>query len=97
MNLYETYVKSYIDFAVKIFWIYFIWILIHYISSHLYTYFCLPPTVLGFIMSPFMTTTPHCQALRWVIYTGGNSIGNMWIIIGTWFMQYVKPITLTTS
>lgn len=64
--------------------IYLVWIILHYISCHLYVYFCVPNTIIGFIMSPFMTATPHCLGLRWIIYNAANMINNMWLILGTW-------------
>jgi hypothetical protein len=75
--------------------IYVIWILLHYITPHLYVHFCVPLTFRGFIMSPFIAPSPHCQALRWAIYNGGNTIIAMWIVFGTWIMQ--KLITTKTN
>lgn len=63
--------------------IYLLWICLHFFSSHLYIKFCVPKTFLGFIMSPFMISTPHCQGLRWIVYNAANIINNMWILIGT--------------
>ena len=39
---------------------------------------------MGFILSPFMVATPHCQGLRWIVYNAANMINNMWIVCGTW-------------
>jgi hypothetical protein len=82
--------------------IYFMWIVLHYISPHLYTYFCTPSTAYGFFMSPFMAPTPHCSALRWVMYTGGNTITAMWVLIGGWIVQRIiiqkeKSVSATPS
>ncbi len=68
----------------KIIGIYLGWILIHYIAAHLYTYMCVPLTWYGFILSPLMVAAPHCQGLRWVVYNGGLTIINMWLVFGTW-------------
>ena len=65
------------------------WIVVHYASAHLYTAYCTPLTVYGFIMSPFNATLPYCHALRWLNYNSGNNIINMWIIIGAWFIQKI--------
>jgi len=73
-----------IKFIINISGIYLLWILLHYIASHLYVKFCVPCTLFGFIMSPFMTATPHCQGLRWIVYNAANMINNMWIIFGAW-------------
>jgi len=75
--------------------IYLVWIVLHYITPHLYVHFCVPLTMQGFIMSPFMAPSPHCQALRWAIYNGGNTIISMWIVFGTWIMQQL--ITTKTN
>ena len=75
--------------------IYVIWVLLHYISPHLYVHFCVPWTLRGFVMSPFIAPAPHCQALRWAIYNGGNTIIAMWVVLGTWIMQ--KLITTKTN
>ena len=84
LNYYET-IKN-------LYGIYIIWILLYYISSHLHVYLCTPNTYIGFILMPFVAPAPHCQALRWVIYNGGNSIVNMWLLLGSWLLVYIKPI-----
>ena len=67
--------------------IYLLWMVLHYVSPHLYVHFCVPLTFQGFIMSPFIAPSPHCQALRWAIYNGGNTIITTWVVLGTWIMQ----------
>lgn len=59
-------------------------------SSHLYTTYCVEASWTGFIMSPLMTMSPHCQALRWVIYNGGYNINIMWFIIGNWCINRLR-------
>jgi len=73
-----------IKFIFQLIAIYIIWIFLHYISSHLYIYFCNPFSFIGFVISPFLVPSLHCQALRWTIYNGGNHITTMWMTIGTW-------------
>jgi len=80
--------------------IYFLWISLHYFSAHLYIKFCVPNTIIGFIMSPFMISTPHCQGLRWIVYNAANIINNMWILIGAWIYSFIwifKDNTQDTS
>jgi hypothetical protein len=86
-SLYDNFV-----FASSIFGIYIVWIFIHYLSAHLYVYLCVPATIIGFILSPFLVPSPHCQALRWAIYNGGNSIIAMWVLLGAWLMKYFTVI-----
>ena len=82
-NKFVKYAK---DFG-KIAAIYLIWICIHYFASHLYIRWCTYGTILGFILSPFLVSSPHCQALRWCISQGANQIVIMWTTIGTWFVM----------
>lgn len=72
--------------------LYFAWIFLHYIASHLYIKLCTPYTIFGFLTSPFIAPTPQCQALRWVIYHGGNNIVLMWCYVGTWTLKQITLI-----
>ena len=76
-------------FLSKISGIYLLWICLHYFSAHLYIKFCVPDTIIGFLMSPFMIATPHCQGLRWIVYNAAGIINNMWILIGTWIYSLI--------
>jgi hypothetical protein len=78
------YIQNIFKFIFGVAGIYLMWICLHYFASHLYVKFCVPTTVMGFLLSPFMTATPHCQGLRWVVYNAANMINNMWIVCGTW-------------
>lgn len=51
---------------------------------------CLPLFMDSYYL-PFLPPAPHCQAFRWVISQGGNIIVTMWIVIGTWAIQYLIP------
>lgn len=64
--------------------IFILWIVIHYIASNMYAKFCAEVGVVGFIKSIFVAQAPHCIAMRWIIYNGGNVINNMWLSIGVW-------------
>ena len=86
-----------IIFIIKVSGVYLLWILLHYIASHLYVNLCVPKTVIGFIMSPFMTATPHCQGLRWVVYNAANMINNMWIICGSFICSTILKINPSTT
>ena len=68
---------------------YLCWIIIHYIASQLYIQLCTPWTFYGFVLSPFLTLTPHCQGLRWIVYNGAGVINNMWFIFGSWLCANV--------
>lgn len=87
-----SYVCLLTKFLIKISGVYLFWIGLHYIASHLYIHFCVPSNFFGFLISPFMTASPHCQGLRWIIYTGANTINNMWVILGTWLCSYLLSL-----
>jgi hypothetical protein len=74
--------------------VYGLWILAHFISSHLYANWCVPLTWWGLFMSPFVAPMPHCQAFRWIIATGGNIMVHMWVLLGIWIISYL-PFTKT--
>jgi hypothetical protein len=74
----QPYVKTVAYYAKM----YILWIFIHYLASHVYSTYCTPKTFLGFLMSSFLTKTPHCIAARWIIVNGAMIIDNMWILIG---------------
>jgi hypothetical protein len=64
--------------------IFILWIWLHYVASNMYPKFCTELSFIGFIKSIFLTQSPHCVAMRWVIYNGGNVINSMWISVGIW-------------
>ena len=59
----------------------------HYVSAHLYVWWCVPFGVKGYVMSPFLTLSPHCQFLRWVTYNGGVCINACWVLFGSWLIS----------
>jgi hypothetical protein len=79
----------FVKYIIKLSGIYLLWIVLHFVAAHLYIQFCVPSNFIGFVISPFMTASPHCQGLRWIIYTGANTINNMWVILGTWLCSYL--------
>lgn len=90
LTVYE-YIMSAINTIVPALkWLYFIskvyiiWITIHYISCQLYVHYCVPSGITGYLLSPFLVSSPQCKALRWAFYNGGNIIDNMWNYLGVW-------------
>ena len=86
-----------INAVSKICGVYFAWIALHYSASHLYVKLCVPDTLFGFLMSPFMTATPHCQGLRWVVTNGASMINNMWIVLGGWLCSTIFSTNVSTA
>jgi hypothetical protein len=48
---------------------------------------------MGFLLSPFMLSTPHCKLLNWAIYNGVANITAMWIV----FMSWIEGVFMTTK
>jgi len=67
---------------------YLSWILLHYGASHMYTEFCTSWSIYGFLFSPFISSAPHCKALRWVMFTGTDQIHVMWLTVGALVVKY---------
>jgi hypothetical protein len=86
-----------INTVSKICGVYFAWIALHYSASHLYVKLCVPDTLYGFLMSPFMTAAPHCQGLRWVVTNGVNMINNMWIVLGGWLCSKIFSANVSSE
>ena len=86
-----------INVVSKIFGVYFAWIGLHYSASHLYVKLCVPDTLFGFLMSPFMTATPHCQGLRWLVTNGASMINNMWIVLGGWLCSTIFSTNVSSA
>lgn len=95
-NLFNNMVFTTIKFIIMSSGIYLLWIVLHYIAAHLYVKLCVPNTIIGFIISPFMIATPHCQGLRWIVYNAANIINNMWILMGTWICSKLLIISSDT-
>ena len=81
--------------VIRVMTVYFMWILLHYISSHLYTIWCTPWSLSGFILSTILVPSPHCEGLRWAIYYGATKINTMWILLGGYIIHFIEKICLT--
>jgi len=78
--------------VLRIILIYALWILLHYLASHLYVYWCTPFTWTGLFMSAILIPAPHCQGLRWIIYNGATTIQAMWFLLGGYIIHFVESI-----
>jgi hypothetical protein len=77
--------------------VYIFWIGIHYLTAHIYPYFCAELSVLGAFSSPFVAMAPHCKALLWAQQTSVMAIENMWVVFGTWMCSYLVPSQFISS
>ena len=65
------------------------WYILHIVASHLYTKFCVPLTVWGMVIAPFMTTASHCVILRWTITQGGQATVIAWGMLSIWLGKFI--------
>jgi len=85
------------SYPFKMVAVYFICVLAHFGAAHLYTYFCVPFSLYGFLMSPFMTLSPQCQALRWTVYNSGSTINIMWFMLANLLIRRISDLTFKKS
>lgn len=83
--LYKT-----VLFAFNVCKVYLLWIFLHHVGMQLYVKYCAPPTFIGMIMFPFLASTPHCKAIRWVIYNSGFTFDNMFSVFSVWLYDKIK-------
>ncbi len=91
VNIKDKFQVGYVE-LINVGGTYGVWIVIHYMSSQLYVRWCANWSFMGFIFSPFLVNTPHCNALIWGINNGVISIQSMWILIGYWFIRHINPL-----
>ena len=77
-------------FAFNVCKVYLLWIFLHHVGMQIYVKYCAPPTFIGMIMYPFLASTPHCKAIRWVIYNSGITFDNMFSVFAVWLYNKIK-------
>jgi len=65
------------------------WYILHIVASHLYTRYCVPLTIWGMALAPFMTTASHCIILRWTITQGGQVTMVAWGLVSAWLGKFM--------
>lgn len=69
--------------------IYVFWTAAHYISQHLYHYFCSPKTIIDIILTPFYVQAPHCKVFHWFHKLSFNTIDSFTATGITWLSNIV--------
>jgi len=69
-----------------------LWSTLHYSASHLYVKLCTYPSVYGFLLSPVIVDTPHCSAIRWLVYNGASQIKLLWAFMGGYAANGLEKI-----
>lgn len=89
LNKFPDNIYSKVKFILRLFYdiagFFILWVTLHFIAANLYSRFCAEQSLFGYIKSIFIAQVPHCVAMRWIIYNGGNVINSMWLSIAVWF------------
>jgi len=87
-NILKTILTTINDnYLLKIIIMYITCIVLHFVAAHLYVKYCVYPSIIGLLLSPFITSTPYCHAFRWTIYNCGATINLMWILGANWIIN----------
>mgnify|MGYP001299196063 FL=1 len=73
--------------AIKV---YLFWNTMHWGAIQIYHQFCAPKTLVGYIMTPIMTQTPHCKTLDWFHRASTDAFNNISILVITWGTTFVS-------
>ena len=71
---------------------YLFWIVIHYTTTHMYSNYCTPVSMLGFLTSPLLAISPVCRAVDWMRTVSIYTIENMWYIFGMWISSLMTGL-----
>lgn len=66
------------------------WFVVHWVAPRVYIPLCTPNGMYGFIQSMFLTTSPHCVALRYLISVSSFNINYAWLTLGTSLIGYAS-------
>jgi len=64
---------------------YFAWVSLSYFSIHAHAHFCAEWSIMGFFTHSFVVSSPHCNALKWLINEGSSAISRLFAL----FAMYV--------
>lgn len=89
-------VKAFIESNLEFVFLFTMATFLHFIAANAYAKWCTPSTLIGFLISPFMTVTPVCVGLRWSITIFGDYLSSFWTTLILWISanlvkMFVKP------
>ena len=70
--------------------VYLFWNTMHWGAIQLYHYFCAPKTLIGYLMTPIMSQTPHCKTLDWFHRTSTDAFNSISAIVVTWGTSFIS-------
>ena len=75
-----------------------VWTGVHYAAVHGYQHFCVPQSLWGAAMSPFLIPAPHCRGLSWLIDISSASVQGVWMSAGValsaGLVQYLPAVNI---
>jgi hypothetical protein len=94
---YKKYLIDLIVFVTSASGIYVLWILVNFIAAHVYIRHCVGSTALDIAVSVFYVSSPYCQGVSWLIYTGSRQIAYIWMVLGTYLSTKLLQGILTKN
>jgi Na+/H+ antiporter NhaC len=88
--LVESLSSSTVTATVSAMKVYLFWNTMHWGAIQFYQYFCAPKTIVGYIMSPLMTQTPHCRTAHWFQRTSTDAFNSITTLVVTWGTSFVS-------
>lgn len=70
---------------------------LHFIAANAYAKWCTHSSLVGFLLSPFMTVTPVCSTLRWSITIFGDYLASIWTLAFLWISTNVVKRFVKTN
>jgi hypothetical protein len=94
---YKQYLIDLTIFVTSASGMYVLWTLVHFIAAHIYIKHCVGSTALDMAISVFYVSSPYCQGVSWLIYTGSRQIAYIWMVLGTYLSTKLLHGFLTKS
>jgi hypothetical protein len=70
--------------------VYLFWNTMHWGAIQFYQHFCAPQTIIGYIMTPLMSQTPHCRTADWIHRTSTDAFNSITTLVVTWGTSFVS-------
>ncbi len=67
-----------------------VWFTVHWIVPRVYVALCAPHGIYGFFQSIVLSTSPHCEALRYTLSIASYNINYTWITWGTAILGFMS-------
>lgn len=60
------------------------WSISHMVAAKVYSSYCAPITLVGIVVSPLLSVSPHCKAALWTINATNTISNGYWVAATAW-------------